>query len=106
MLKVRIIIDFGERVASEVSREGVSEEEARSLLQKDDEERRKWTKSLYGVDPWDSNLYDLVVHIHKLKVGDAVDFSKPLNLPLKYVRPLGPRRPLSKGWTIWPCLAR
>ncbi|MFH1123121.1 MAG: cytidylate kinase-like family protein [Pseudomonadota bacterium] len=74
VLKVRIIREFAERVASEVAREGVSEEEARSLINKDDVERRKWTKSLYGVDPWDSNLYDLVVHIHRLTVDDAADF--------------------------------
>lgn len=73
VLKVRIICKFAERVANEVAREGVSEEEARSLIQKDDEERRRWTKSLYGVDPWDCNLYDLVVRVHRLRVNDAVD---------------------------------
>ncbi|MBW1722449.1 MAG: cytidylate kinase-like family protein [Deltaproteobacteria bacterium] len=74
VLKVRVIANLEDRVASEMAREGVSKEEARSLILKDDEERRKWTKSLYGVDPWDSNLYDLVVHIDRLTVEDAVDF--------------------------------
>ena len=74
VLKVRIIADMDDRVEAEMEREGISAEEARTLLQRDDEERRKWTRSLYGVDPWDSSLYDLVVHIHKLTVSDAVDF--------------------------------
>lgn len=74
LLKVRIIADMADRVRAEMQREVTSEEDARALLEKDDEERRKWTKSLYGVDPWDSSLYDLVVHIGKLTVSDAVDF--------------------------------
>jgi cytidylate kinase len=74
VLKVRIMADMNDRIQAEMEREGISEEEARTLLQKDDEERRKWTRSLYGVDPWDSSLYDLVIHISKLTVSDAVDF--------------------------------
>jgi len=74
VLKVRIIADLADRVASEMERERVSEEEARTQILKDDQERRKWTHSLYGVDPWDPSLYDLVIRIHKLMVDDAVDF--------------------------------
>jgi cytidylate kinase len=74
VLKVRIIADLEDRIKAEMEREKISEEQARLILLKDDEERRKWTKSLQGVDPWDSSLYDLVVHIHKLKIPDAVDF--------------------------------
>jgi len=74
ILKVRIIANLEDRVKSEMSREKISEEEARSLILRDDQERRKWTRGLYGLDPWDSALYDLVVHIHKLTVDDAVAF--------------------------------
>ncbi|MBN1847059.1 MAG: cytidylate kinase-like family protein [Deltaproteobacteria bacterium] len=74
VLKVRIISDFSERVKAEMEREGCHESDARKLILKDDQERRKWTRSLFGADPWDSSLYDLVVHIHKLTVEDAVDF--------------------------------
>ncbi|MCD6295097.1 MAG: cytidylate kinase-like family protein [Deltaproteobacteria bacterium] len=73
VLKVRVIADLADRIRAEMKRERISEEAARSLLLKDDEERRKWTQSLYGVDPQDSSLYDLVVHVHKLTVDDAVE---------------------------------
>ena len=73
VLKVRVIADLADRVRAEMAREWIPENEAKALLLKDDEERRKWTQSLYGMDPWDSSLYDLVVHIHKLTVEDAVD---------------------------------
>jgi hypothetical protein len=74
VLKVRIIADLDARVEAEMKREGISATEARRRLLADDEERRKWTHYLYGVDPWDVSLYDLVIHIHKLGVDDAVEF--------------------------------
>ena len=40
VLKVRIIADLSDRVANEMKREGIGEEEARSLILDDDEERR------------------------------------------------------------------
>lgn len=73
VLKVRIIADLEDRVKLEMEREGISRDEALHLLKKDDEERRKWSQHLYGIDPWDPSLYDLVIHIHKITVDDAVD---------------------------------
>ncbi len=72
VLKVRIIADFDDRVREEMKREGISKKEAARLLKKDDEERRKWSKALYGIDTWDPSLYDLVIHIKKITVDDAV----------------------------------
>lgn len=74
VLKVRITADMNYRVAREMKRENISEQEARSILEKDDQQRRKWTKSVHGADPWDSSLYDLVIRIDRFKVDDAVDF--------------------------------
>jgi len=74
VLKVRIVRPLSERVADEMKRKGVGEREARSLILRDDEERRKWTQTLYGKDPWDASMYDLILRIHKLTVADAVDF--------------------------------
>lgn len=73
VLKVRIIADIEERVRLEMQREGISRQEALRILQKDDEERIKWSKSLYGIDTRDSSLYDLVIHIQKFSVKNAVD---------------------------------
>lgn len=72
-LKVRIIADLEVRVKEEMERESISEEEARYVLKKDDDERRKWSLSLYGADTWDSNLYDIVFHIKTMEVKDVVD---------------------------------
>jgi cytidylate kinase len=73
VLKVRVIAELEDRVRLEMEREGISRKEALTILQKDDEERRKWSEHLYGIDTSDSKNYDLVIHIHKLTVKDAVD---------------------------------
>ncbi|MBW2604613.1 MAG: cytidylate kinase-like family protein [Deltaproteobacteria bacterium] len=73
VLKVRINSTIEERVKEEMRRENISEEKARYLLIKDDEERRKWGISLYGVDTHNCELYDIVLQIDSLEVNDAVE---------------------------------
>ena len=72
-LKVRILANIDDRIREEMRRENISAEEARHILKKDDEERRKWGIKIYGVDTKDSKLYDIVIHIDKISVDDAVD---------------------------------
>jgi cytidylate kinase len=72
VLKVRIIADPALRVAVVMERERVDEKEARRMISKIDQDRRKWTRRLYGVDPWDPSLYDLVVCIDKVEVEGAI----------------------------------
>ncbi len=73
VLKVRIIADMEERVRLEMERENVSEENAVKSIIKDDEQRRKWSLFLYGIDTWESSLYDLVIHIKNLNPEDAAE---------------------------------
>lgn len=72
-LKIRIIADMDDRVRLEMAREKVSKEEALRVLKNDDEERRKWSFNLYGIDTSDVTLYDLIIHIRDITVDDAVD---------------------------------
>ncbi|MBU0516535.1 MAG: cytidylate kinase family protein [Proteobacteria bacterium] len=73
VLKVRIISDLEDRVRLEMEREGISEDKARHVITKDDYERRQWARTVYGIDTSDSSLYDLVIHIRKITVDEAVD---------------------------------
>lgn len=74
VLKVRIIADLEDRVAEEMRRTArTSAEEAKKTLLKDDEERRRWSRHLYGVDTHDPCLYDLVIHIGNMTTNDAVE---------------------------------
>lgn len=73
VFKVRIIADMEDRVRLEMDREKISRREALRILKKDDDERVKWGKYVHGIDTRDSTLYDLVIHIRKITVNDAVD---------------------------------
>jgi cytidylate kinase len=73
VLKVRIIADMDYRVKVEMEREGSSRKDAIRLLKKDDEERRNWSRHLYGIDTADPSLYDIVIHTKIIEVDDAAD---------------------------------
>jgi cytidylate kinase len=71
ILKVRVFADLEQRVKDEMGRAGVSAEKARQTVIKDDEERRAWALSLYGMDTYDPTFYDMLLHIGTLTVDDA-----------------------------------
>ena len=73
VLKVRVIADLDDRIQSEVDRENLSKKESLHMLKQDDEERRKWSKHLYGIDTQDPSLYDLVIHVGKMSTDDAAE---------------------------------
>ena len=72
VLKVRVLADIEDRIRLETEREKIGKDEARYILEKDDHERRQWSLKLFGIDTWDPRLYDLVLHIRRLTVDDAV----------------------------------
>jgi len=73
VLKVRILSDMDKRVELEMERENITRNEALNILKKDDQQRRKWSKRLYGVDYWDVSSYDMVLHIDVITTDDAVE---------------------------------
>lgn len=73
VLKVRINADMTERITYMMKRENLSKKDAAKLVKKVDERRTKWSMELYGIDTWDSRLYDLVINIGKVTLDQAVD---------------------------------
>jgi cytidylate kinase len=73
VLKVRIWADLEDRIAEEMRRGGISAKAARAFLEKDDEERHRWSYHLYGIDTRDPGLYDLVIHIKSITPMGAAD---------------------------------
>jgi cytidylate kinase len=72
VLKIRITADLEDRIKNEAEKEGISYDAARKILVRDDEERRKWALTLYGLDPWDSRIYDMTIHIGCISINEAV----------------------------------
>jgi len=82
VLRVRIITDLKSRIEDEMARQNISEEKARFILEKDDEERSKWRMLLYGTDVVDSENYNMVIKIGHLDEDGAVDLiAKAASLP-------------------------
>lgn len=73
VLKVLITADMENRISLVMERDHVSRKEASFLINRIDDQRRRWGKTLYGIEPWDPCLYDLSLHIGRITVEDAVD---------------------------------
>jgi len=73
VVKVRVITDQEDRIAMVMERHGVNQKEARRILKRDDSKQMKWSRSLCGIDSTDPIPYDLVLHVNKLSVDNAVD---------------------------------
>ena len=73
VLKIRIIASLAERVKVVMQRNQLSREKAVKYIHKVDEQRRKWSQQLYGIETADPGLYDMVINIGQLTLEDAVD---------------------------------
>ena len=73
VLKVRIFANIEDRVRLVIERDHISNKKALGLIKNLDKQRKRWSKHLYGIDPRDASLYDLVMQVGKFSVDDIVD---------------------------------
>jgi len=73
VLKVRIIAELEDRIKFVMERDKIPKKRASSFVRKIDGQRKKWSQSLYGIDPSDPGLYDLVLLIGDITTQDAVE---------------------------------
>jgi len=66
VLTVRLMADMEERAASKMKKEGVSEKQARELLLKESELRKKWFLSVFGLDGMEPGRFDLVINVTQI----------------------------------------
>lgn len=71
MLRVRIIAPLEFRLAMVRDRLGLSREGGLAYIARMDEERRKWTHFLYGVEWDDPSLYDVVINLAHATIAEA-----------------------------------
>ncbi len=71
VLRTRIIAPLEFRIEMVQDRLKYSRNQAIAYIQKMDEDRRKWTQFLYGVDWGDPSLYDLVINLEYLDIEQA-----------------------------------
>jgi cytidylate kinase len=73
VLRTRIIAPMEFRIGKLQDRLKCNRKEAISYIEKMDEDRRKWTQFLYGVDWRDASLYDLVLNLEQMNLEEACD---------------------------------
>jgi two-component system response regulator CpxR len=71
ILKVCLVANRDYRIEQAVG-SGESKKSAARVIKKDDEERKRWTQSLFDLGPWDKGLYDIKIPMHSTSVEDAV----------------------------------
>jgi cytidylate kinase len=73
VLRIRIIAPMQKRLVMLHERLKLTGGEALDYIRKVDEGRKKWTQFLYGVNWEDPALYDLVVNLEHMDVGEACE---------------------------------
>ncbi len=73
VLRTRIIAPMEFRIGKVQERLKYGRKEAIAYIEKMDEDRRKWTQFLYGVDWRDASLYDLVLNLEQMNLEEACD---------------------------------
>lgn len=73
VLRTRLIAPMPFRIAMVEERRNLGRKEAIAYIEKVDDDRRKWTRFLYGVDWSDESLYDLVVNLDQMTLVEACD---------------------------------
>lgn len=73
VLRTRIIAPMDFRVSMVQYRRDCSRKEAIEYIERMDEDRRKWTRFLYGADWTDASLYDLVLNLEQMTLIEACD---------------------------------
>ena len=71
ILRFRVIAPMDLRIRLAQERLELSRSDVIAHIQKMDEDRRKWTRYLYGVDWEDPSLYDLVINLEHVSIEQA-----------------------------------
>lgn len=71
VLRVCVLADIQLRLQIVKERYGASDAKALSIIETIDNDRRKWTQTIWGEDPWNLDSYDLVVRVDRLTTEGA-----------------------------------
>jgi cytidylate kinase len=71
ILRTRIVAPLEARISMMRKQLNYSDSEAIAYIERMDRDRRKWTQFLYGVDWGDPSLYDVLLNLEHMSIGDA-----------------------------------
>lgn len=97
VLRIRILSDPEKRIQQLKSREGMTHEKVRKLLEKERKFRRRWSVDAFGPDETDPSRYDLVINLGNIDpdeavklIGETVSYRrfKPMTYSIKCLKDL------------------
>ena len=77
-LTVRIHAPVEMRVNMTMDRLGCDADEARRYIQRDDEDRVRWARFMYGKDIRDPSLYDVCINLERMSITSAFNIVQSL----------------------------
>jgi two-component system, OmpR family, response regulator CpxR len=87
VLRVCLIADIKFRTSEATKEGGMHEKDTLKLIQKHDGDRALWINTLFGKnDPWDPELYDMIIPVDKAEIEEIADLIKE-NADKEVVRP-------------------
>jgi len=72
VLRVCVISEMNRRVELAVKDLGWTAKEAQKHIRKEDEAVSLWTQHVLKADPWDAEIYDILIPTHKVQTDEAV----------------------------------
>lgn len=73
VLRVRLIAPRNMRIEMAMKRENLSRSEAGQKIDRVDSERSRWTRSFFGVDWGNPEIFDMVLNLEKMSMEEAAD---------------------------------
>jgi cytidylate kinase len=73
VLRVRVNAPFENRLQMLMEEQNLSETEAVSRIKEMDQDRKRWVQFLYDADTRDPILFDIVLNLQRMAIGDAID---------------------------------
>jgi cytidylate kinase len=73
VVRVRVVADLSYRIHAAMAQRNMSSGQAEAYIKSVDEDRRKWTKFLYGVAWDDPSNYDVVLNLEYMGVAGACE---------------------------------
>jgi CheY-like chemotaxis protein len=72
VLKVCLTGDIKYRMDNAIKQKGISGKEAEKLIKELDKNLYNWTDFIYKTNPWDANLYDIVIPAHQKTIEEMI----------------------------------
>jgi cytidylate kinase len=73
VLRVRVVADMEFRSKAAMERLKIKRDAAIAHIERIDNERRKWSRFLYGIEWGDPSLYDVVLNLERLSIEGACE---------------------------------